>query len=513
MNTSTDPWIPIVWADGQAGTVSLCEALERGEEIRNLAVRPHERIALMRLLICIVQAALDGPNDRDDWMACRPKIAAAALDYLKRWHKAFELLGDGPRFLQVECLKSPATKAGNEEGNSVSKLDLALATGNNSTVFDNGGGSDRTFMPAQLALMLLTYQCFSPGGRIGVTHWNQTPTPGGGASEHAPCIVGSMLHALVRGENLRNTVHYNMMNREQVNSFYGSNSWGVPVWERMPASPSDSAAVKNASLTYLGRLVPLSRSIHLADDSQSAIVANGLTYPEWREQTATIVVRQIKSQPTRLALRASVERAAWRELHSLAVIAVDQSSNGGPAALLNIADGVAFDLWVGGLAASKAKLVDTLESVFHVPAAMLGDSCQRVYEQGVRWAESAGFSLSRAVSAYHRESGDNLDRAEQKRRRQQIQNKATAQYWTDVEQAVPRLLGFAESVAELGQPAEWHKTDWGKAVWASARAAYDLACPHSTPRQMRAHAVGLITLHPKPAESAHTTNDEKETDA
>ena len=75
MNLTTDAWIPIVWNDGKPGTVSLREAFERGHEIQDLALRPHERIALMRLLICIAQAALDGPRDYADWKACRPRIA------------------------------------------------------------------------------------------------------------------------------------------------------------------------------------------------------------------------------------------------------------------------------------------------------------------------------------------------------------------------------------------------------------------------------------------------------
>ena len=44
MNLTTDDWIPIVWNNGNPGTVSLREAFERGEEVRDLAVRPHERI-------------------------------------------------------------------------------------------------------------------------------------------------------------------------------------------------------------------------------------------------------------------------------------------------------------------------------------------------------------------------------------------------------------------------------------------------------------------------------------
>lgn len=110
MNISTEPWIPVVRADGRPDTVSLCAAFTRGEDIRDLVVRPHERIALMRLLICVAQAALDGPADHDDWKACRSKITPAAVDYLERWRNAFELFGDGPRFLQVPGLKKSIGK-------------------------------------------------------------------------------------------------------------------------------------------------------------------------------------------------------------------------------------------------------------------------------------------------------------------------------------------------------------------------------------------------------------------
>jgi CRISPR system Cascade subunit CasA len=500
MNLTTEPWIPIVWTNGQPGSVSLQEAFARGEHIRDLAVRPHERIAVMRLLICIAQAALDGPSDQDDWKVCRDKITPAACDYLKRWQKAFELFGDGQRFLQVEGLTKPGNKKEDEEGNSVSKLDLALATGNNSTLFDNGGGSGREFSTGRLALGVLTFQCFSPGGRIGVAEWQRIPTPGKGSSDHAPCIAGSMLHAVVRGNNLLDTIHRNLMSKEQVARFFGKKAWGKPVWEQMPPKLADKAAVENATQTYLGRLAPLSRSIRLTNDCRSLILANGLEYapyPEWREPTSTIVTRQIKNQPTRVALAASVEKAPWRELHALTVIAADRNSNGGPAALQNVVDGTAFDLWVGGLAANKAKLVDTTESVFHIPVQMLDverDS-QRAYESGVRWAENSAFRLGRAVSTYHRELGDNLDRAEFRDRRQQIQNKATAQFWTDIEQAVPQLLEVAVQPEQLGLNNEWHKTNWGKTVWRAMRAAYERACPHDTPRQMRAYALGLNALH------------------
>lgn len=509
----------MVWKNGQPGTVGLREAFERGVDIRDLAVRPHERIALMRLLICIAQAALDGPGDFDDWKGCRLKIAPAALDYLKRWHAAFELLGNGPRFLQVANLTKAASKSAedDDEGNSTSKLDLALATGNNTTLFDNAGGSERAFTSEKLALMLLTFQCFSPGGRIGLALWNGRETAGKRSSDHAPCLARGMLHALVRDENLLSTLHMNLLTKHHTEQLYGQDSWGKPVWERMPEEPDDGNAVHNANRTYLGRLVPLARAIWLADDCRSLILANGLeygTYAEdgWREPSATVVTRTVKKQPTRVVLSASIDKAVWRELHVLTVKSVSRNTNGGPAVLQNISDEDAFDLWVGALVADKAKPVDTIESVFHIPAAMLTETSQMVYEQGVRMAEVKEFQVKRAVSVYHKKLGDNLDWPEMRKRRQQIQSSAAAQFWTSIEQAVPRLMEVAAAPKSLGLNSEWHKTAWGQSVWRAARAAYERACPHGTPRQICAYALGLQTLFAVPAEQAEVET-EKEAEA
>jgi len=504
MNLTADPWIPVVWDDGKPGMVSLADAFSRGHQIHDLVVRPHERIALMRLLICVAQAALDGPVDYEDWKTCQPRLVPAALDYLKRWQRAFELFGDGQRFLQVGDLKkkSGRQQEGDEGGNSVSKLDVALATGNNSTLFDNAGGTTRMFSDAQLARNLLSFQCFSPGGRIGVALWGGMETLGRGSSLHAPCIAAGMLHTLVRGGCLLETIRFNLLSRSQITQLYGEDRWGQPVWERLPDNAADGDVLRNATATHLGRLIPLARAVRLDESGLTMILANGLafpTYPEWREPTATVVVRHIKDQPTRILLRASLGRAPWRELHSLTVKAISQTSNGGPLTLReNVSDDQPFDLWVGGLVADQAKLLDTVESVFHVPAAMLTDSVQRTYEAGVKHTASIEFRLRRAISAYHGEVGDNLNKAEMHDRRKRVQDKATSQFWTDVERHVSDLLAVVADPATLGLDNAWHKTAWGQATWRAVLAAYDSACPRGTARQIRAHALGRKTLFAAP---------------
>jgi CRISPR system Cascade subunit CasA len=493
--------------------VSLSDVFAHGEEVSDLAVRPPERVSLMRLLICVAHAALDGPANREDWQTCRTKIAPCALDYLRRWGAAFDLFGSAQRYLQVSGLEKPRNESKDDEGNLVSKLDFALATGNNSTLFDNAGGSERTFTPAEIASMLTTFQCFSPGGRIGIALWNGLETNGKGSSSHAPCLADGMLHALVRGENLLATLHKNLMTKQQAAEFFGKDSWGKPVWESMPDGLHDSYALKNATCTYLGRLVPLARMIWLNDDCRSLILANGLEYPSyeagWRESSATIVVRSIKGSPKRIVLRASLEKATWRELNALTVKVVGHNP-GGPAALQNIPGGEdAFDLWVGGLVSDQSKIVDTTESVFHVPAAMLQEKGQQAYELGVKFAETAEARLRRAVSTYHKEVGDDLDRPGFKEHRNKVQGKSIVRFWTDIEQAVSQLLEVAENPEKLEPTREWRKTDWGQSVLSALRAAYEWACPHETPRQIKAYALGLKRLFSAPAERASVGGPEE----
>ena len=239
MNLILEPWIPALRADGRRELFSLQDLFAQAHELCDLAVKPHERIALMRLLLCIIQAALDGPADEAEWESSEPLIQPCVRDYLEKWKAAFELFGDGPRFLQLPNLK-PGKES--DEGNAATKLDLALATGNNSTLFDNRAGEDRTLASARSALNLLTFQCFAPGGRIGVAKWNGKETAGKGSSNHAPCTPSSMVHTLVLGGSLLETLHRNLLTRENVTDFHGPDRWGKPIWEQ-PAEKADLQAL------------------------------------------------------------------------------------------------------------------------------------------------------------------------------------------------------------------------------------------------------------------------------
>ena len=294
MNLTIDPWIPALRADGRRDLFSLQDLFAQAHDLRDLAVKPHERIALMRLLLCITQAALDGPADEDAWEQSQPLIQPRVRAYLERWLGSFELFGNGPRFLQLRNLK-PGKES--DEGNAATKLDLTLATGNASTLFDNDAGDLRSLQSARSAINLVTFQCFSPGGRIGIALWNGIETIGKGSSKHAPCNPSSMVHTFMLGESLLHTLHLNLLSRETVTDNFGPNRWGQPVWELPVEKTEDDAAINNATLNYLGRLVPLSRAVRLDDFGTTIILANGLEYPIYpvfREATATCK-RRLKS--------------------------------------------------------------------------------------------------------------------------------------------------------------------------------------------------------------------------
>ncbi len=490
MNLTSDPWIPAVRSDGTRDLFSLHNLFTQANELRDLAVKPHERIALMRLLLCITQAALDGPEDESDWEQCRDRIQQCVKEYLEKWKAKFELFGNGERFLQVSRLK-PGKET--DDGNPATKLDLSLATGNNPTLFDNSAGDTRAVAAARAALNLLTFQCFSPGGLIGVAKWNGNDTPGKGKSKHAPCVPSSMLHALPLGETLLDTVHLNLLTKVMVGDVYSR--MGEPIWELPPAASSDQPASDNASLSYLGRLVPLPRCVRLADDGATIILANGLDYPifpTYREATATILQKKDELG----LLSASTGRSLWRQL---APVTIRRRSSGdaisGPLALAHDLSGSEIALWVGALVTDKAKIEDVVEAHYRMPRSMLDAPGRAAYERGVQHAEAAEFALIQAVKSYA---------SELKVASPAYDDKARQHFWTRVEQNLSALFDIAR---ELTPEAELPGSDWGKAVRTATLDAYQQSCPRQTPRQIQAYALGLRRLN-TPSKSKCTESKE-----
>lgn len=470
MNLTTDPWIPALRADGQRSLFSLQDLFAQGHELRDLAVRPHERIALMRLLLCITQAALDGPKDEDDWEACQPKIQPNVRDYLDKWQGSFELFGERRRFLQLKPGNvAEAIPAMENEG--ISRLNLSMASGaSNSTLFDNSASDDRVFNHAQSALSLISYQCFSS-------------LLGRGYKGRSPCADESMLHTFLIGSNIIATIWRNLLTLETIQDCYAPQGLGRPIWECFPSTQPTQTQLKILTLSYLCRLVPLARSIWLESTSRITL-ANALVYESfkdcgYREASATIIVR---GEQRRL-LTAHADRAIWRQLSAICVKKKQNDGVSGPLAFRNPIGDSHIRIWAGALTfpQKNAKIGDSIESSYALPAEMFSDFGRAAYEKGVSHAEEIEGKLIQAIKTH----------STQLKIGTPPYNKGRQFFWTRVEQHLDFLFDLAR---DPNLVADLPNSEWGQAVRQATQSAYEHACPHRTPRQIEAFALGLRKL-------------------
>ena len=294
-----------------------------------------------------------------------------------------------------------------------------------------------------------------------------------------------MLHTYLQGDCLLDTLHLNLLPKDEVKSLI-TGGWGKPVWEFPVSSAADKAATTNATVTYLGRFVPLSRAIRLESDGRHIVLGNGLDYPLcpiYREPAATVILRD--DAPAVLGV--SLGRSIWRQLSAIAVKRRAESDPlSGPRALVNVPMDRRSTLWIGALATDKAKIEDVVEAVYDVPPNLFLEEGRKRYEAGVDLANQWQEALSKCVKAY----------AAKMKLEPVPYDRARHFYWTAVEQHVPLLLKLAEESDVSG---DLKQSLWGKAVRTAAEEAFGHACPHQTPRQIEAFALGRGWLFlPKP---------------
>ncbi len=518
MNVAFDPWIPVVDPTGARTLASLHTLLTQGEQFVDLAVRPHERVALMRLLLCVSHAALDGPRDYDDWLEIPRNLSQAADAYLTQWRDSFELFHAEKPWLQVaEIIKNKDQPVTDADWTPVTKLEFAFASGNNSTLFDHHGESEeRTMDLSAVVLAMLTFQCFSPGGLISQVLWNGTQS--GKTSKDAPCVPASMLHTFLRGPNLTSMIHLNLVTFEDMTLRDNELAFGRPVWEKVPRGWTDRENVQNAVSTHMGRLTSMTRLIKLHPSGRKMLFGDGLAYPTFAdgfspEPSATVVIREKQNKQERMLLSFRPTKAVWRELGAI-VVKRNAQDNGGPLALNFIPDDQPCDIIVAALARNKATILDTSESVFHIPAQLRSSEGNTVYEFEVRNAENMAGRLGWAVETYRKEVDHGWEgrlksagpaKGELKAR---LHATATTHFWTAVEGNLSLLMAHVEALGTEQAPPTLEA--WRKLLFASACTAYRVACGQETPRQMRAFAKGWRRLTVSKESPEQNTQDNTE---
>lgn len=533
MNVAFDPWIPVVTTTGERKLASLSKVFSDGTHYADLSVRPHERVALMRLFLCVAHAALDGPKSYPEWCDVPNKLTEAAGSYLEELKDSFELFHPEKPWLQVAELTKNAD--GQEmigdisDWTPVSKLNFSYATGDNTTLFDHAGMGveDRKISINDTLLSMLTFQCFSVGGLMGQVYWkgvrcgvlaNPKKEKGPVKSSDAPCSPASMIHAFLRGKNLIETIHLNLPTHEDIRFSYGKRMIGKPLWEHFPTSLKDAPSTENATATYVGRLVPMTRVIRLHPEGNRMLLGDGLAYPSFaggfpQEPTATVVIRINAKNEERGLLSYRPSRAIWRELSAL-VVKRKAEGIGGPLSLRAIQDGVGCDLQVAALARDKATIVDTTESVFHIPSKLRTPEGAEIYETEVRRAEIIASRLGWAIEGYRAETDAGWEGRlksagpSKSKLKAKLHSIATTHYWTTVEKNLPLLMTHIEA---RGTDATMPTREvWRKMLFATTCEAYRTACGQETPRQMRAFAKGWQRLTSKKNEPEAEISDAKE---
>ncbi|APH57213.1 Hypothetical protein GbCGDNIH6_1380 [Granulibacter bethesdensis] len=170
LNLIDDQWIPVLCADGSRRVIAPWQMAEP-DVVQPDWPRPDLNIACLELLIGLVFLA-DPPVDGEDWEARRNPDPQRLQEKLAPYAPAFNLVGDGPRFLQD---LEPFT----DEASSVDMLFIDSAgvqtAGNNADVMVHRSRYDRLDFP-MAAMALYTFQADAPSGGRG----NRTSLRGGG---------------------------------------------------------------------------------------------------------------------------------------------------------------------------------------------------------------------------------------------------------------------------------------------------------------------------------------------
>ena len=475
-NLIVEPWIPVLMRDGNNRSVSLGDIFaDANGTIADLALNPYERVAVFRLLLCIAQAAL-GPErlkDETAWKAAKADVGPVATDYLKKWHDRFFFYGTHA-FLQPDDVV-----AVNESSyKPYSTLVFELASGNNSTLFDHGAADPlRVISQVDIVINFITYQNFSANGLSGKCLWSGKETEK--SVKGAPCREQSMLFALLCGKSIIESIWLNLVTCEQVKNDLQA-EWGRPAWELNSLSRSDSKIIPE---TFLGHLVPLSRSIKFKEGASKCILGGGLVYPQlpsWREQMASVIM---KDDGSPAYISANPSRMPWRDLSSILSVHGTGMCKGALALrhIGSLSEEDNFGIWTGGIKwePGQAKLIDTVEWSTNLSVSMIEDLSLQRYESAIKWAESQKSSLRYAAKAYA-----GILKVDDASRYYQPAERA---YWDILAQPENQKL-----VLSVDSPT--YLDDWKRACREAAEAAYRQACPAMNARQMEAFAQGFAKL-------------------
>lgn len=477
-NLIDEPWVPVAGA----GRVSLAQIFEN-PDYRALGGNPVQKIALMKLLLAIAQAACT-PADEDEWRALGAQgLAEKCRAYLHRWHDRFYLYGEKP-FLQMSAIKAAKVK-------SFGTVQMEIAAGNTTrlTQFQ----TERAFSAAEKAALLVCQMGFALGGKqvdndVVLSRGYQGKTKSG---KPGPAVAHmGLLHNLLLGENLWKSLWLNLLTAEQVeHSQRFPGGIGTAPWEQMPAGEACPVACALQD-SLMGRLVPLCRFCLLVEDGLH--YSEGIAHASYKEGRCDPSVAVNWSGKDPKALWCNPEKRPWRELTALLGFITQQQGAGFDCLQLRAGIGRACDvmekysIWSGGLQVTNdrgeqqvKKDNDFVESNVWLDSGWVTGENHGLWfshlQNEMASLDSLSNGLYGSVKAYF---------SEQKVKDSKLSGEASHLFWQLCERDFQHLLDHCEA----GEAHQHVRQQLRRHFASYAQQAYDRFCPKDTARQLDAWA-------------------------
>lgn len=376
-NLIDEPWIPIV----DVGRVSLRDIFSRSD-YRGLGGNPVQKIAVMKLLLAIAQAA-STPTDDEAWSTLGAEgMAASCLAYLDKWHDRFWLYGERP-FLQIPTIRTASIQ-------SFGAVLAEVATGNTTVLSQTQ--IEKSLPDADKAMLIVSLMGFGLGGKKTDNSVVLTSGYAGKSNDKGKPATGKpgpsvgfmgLMHSFLIGQSVTQTLWLNLLTAEQLQQLriYGG-SLGTAPWEAMPIGEACDIA-KALQNSLMGRLLPLSRFCLLAETGLH--YSEGIAHQGYKESMIDPSVSADFSGKKPKAIWVDPEKRPWRFLTALLGFLAQMGNSGFDCyqlrfGLLRARSQVEMlGIWSGGLRVSSnageqyvSGTDDFVESVIMLPDHILG---------------------------------------------------------------------------------------------------------------------------------------------
>ena len=350
-NLVDEPWIPVAGK----GLVSLSKIFS-DPSLFALGGNPVQKIALTKLLLAIAQTAYT-PKDAEDWKNLGASgMAKETLAYLTAKKDLFWLYGEKP-FLQMPAIVTA-------EKQSFGAVQIFVATGNTTVLTQSQ--AEVFLTDAEKSMLVIQMMSFGLGGKktdnsivLSSEYQGKSNNKGKPSTGKPGPSIGFLgfLHSFLQGASLQESIWLNFVTEENLRELkFFPKALGIAPWEEMPQGENCPVA-KSLKYSYMGRLVPISRFILLAEGGVH--YSEGIAHQGYAGGIVDASVAVDFSTTKPKVLWADPEKRPWRLLPALLSFLGSEKRDtfdclqlrlGIPRAKQSRAE---FGLWSGGLRVSS----------------------------------------------------------------------------------------------------------------------------------------------------------------